>query len=64
MNPVLGPVVATSPERRLSYLSGCGNGIFYWSGKAGLYDDIPRSPPTKIKITNIVLMVICGKAAL
>jgi hypothetical protein len=28
MNPVLGPVVAASPESRLSYLSGCGNGTF------------------------------------
>jgi hypothetical protein len=28
MNPVLGPVVATSPERRLSYLLGWSNGIF------------------------------------
>jgi hypothetical protein len=27
MNPELGPVAA-SPERRLSYLSGCGKGIF------------------------------------
>jgi hypothetical protein len=28
MNPELGPVVAASPKRRLSYLSGCGYGIF------------------------------------
>jgi hypothetical protein len=28
MNPVLGPVVAASPERMLSYLSGCSNEIF------------------------------------
>jgi hypothetical protein len=28
MNPELGPVVAASPERRLSYLSGWSNGIF------------------------------------
>jgi hypothetical protein len=27
MNPELGLVVAASPDRRLSYLSGCGNEI-------------------------------------
>ena len=27
MDPVLGPVVAASPERKLPYLSGYGNGI-------------------------------------
>jgi hypothetical protein len=42
MNPVLGPVVTASPKNRLSYLSGCGNRIFYWSGKAEIYDGIPR----------------------
>ena len=29
MNPELGPVVTASPEKRLSYLLGCGNVIFY-----------------------------------
>ena len=36
MNPELGPVVAASPENRLSYLSGCSNGIYY-SGKQQRY---------------------------
>ena len=30
MNPELGPVVAASPEKRLSYLSGCDNGNYRW----------------------------------
>jgi hypothetical protein len=42
MNPELGPVVAASPGSKLSYLSGCGNGIFNWSEKSGFYDGIPR----------------------
>jgi hypothetical protein len=29
MNPELGTVVAASPENRLSYLSSCGNVIFF-----------------------------------
>ncbi len=36
MNPELGPVVAASPERRLSYLSGYGNGIFVSEQENGL----------------------------
>jgi hypothetical protein len=28
MNPELGLVVAASPKRKLTYLSGCGNEIF------------------------------------
>jgi len=36
MNPEFGPVVAASPGNRLSYLSGCSNGIYY-SGKQQKY---------------------------
>jgi hypothetical protein len=35
MNPELGPVVAVSPERRLSYLSGWSNVFLNWLGKKG-----------------------------
>ena len=38
----LDSVVAASPERRLSYLLGWGNGILCWLGKVGFYDGIPR----------------------